>query len=79
MPTFRRARGTLLRLTRARPAAVIVGVTLATGAAVLMLGDYSWESWLTDGLGLVLGGTGVALVVIGIGGQRPDWVDPDGR
>jgi len=40
-----------------------------------MFGDFSWESWLTDGLGLVLGGTGVALVMIGISGPRPDWVD----
>ena len=75
MPTFRRARGTLLRLARARPAAVIVGVTLTAGSASLMFGDFSWESWLTDGLGLVLGGTGVALVMIGISGPRPDWVD----
>ena len=75
MPTFRRARGTLLRLALARPAAVIVGVALATGSATLMFGDFSWESWLTDGLGLVLGGTGVALVMIGISGPRPDWVD----
>jgi hypothetical protein len=57
--------------------AVIVGATLVTGSAVLVLGDFLWESWLTDGLGLVLGGTGIALVMIGISGQRPDWIDPD--
>lgn len=79
MPTFRRARGSLLRLTRARPIAIMFGLILATGAALLMVGDYSWESWLTDGLGLVIGATGIALLVIGLGGQRPDWIDPDGQ
>ena len=32
------------------------------------LGDYRWESWITDGLSLILGGTGAALLLVGLGG-----------
>jgi len=77
VPTLRRARGVLLRLAHARVTAVTVGVALLAAAAVLVLGEFSWESWLTDGLGLVLGGTGTALILVGVGGRRPDWIDPE--
>jgi len=73
---FRRTRGVVLRLARRRFAATVSGLALVGGSASLVLFDFSWESWLTDGFGLVLGATGVALVVAGLGGGRPDWVDP---
>ena len=31
---------------------------------------------MTDGLGLVVGATGVAFLLTGIGGRRPDWIEP---
>ena len=55
--------------------ALAVGAVLLAPALALVLDDYSWESWITDGLALVLGGTGAALVLTGIGGRRPDWID----
>ena len=72
---MRRVRGILLRLAFRRPVALAVGAVLLAPALVLVLDDYSWESWITDGLALVLGGTGAALVLTGIGGRRPDWID----
>ena len=73
----RRARGVLLRLVLARGMAVVCGTTLLAPAAWLFVGDYVWESWLSDGLGLVFGATGTALVLVGLGGRRPDWIDPN--
>ena len=73
----RRVRGRVLRLVRNRPAASVVGGLLLALAFILLAGDYTWETWITDGLGLVMGATGVALVVGSFGGQRPDWIDPD--
>lgn len=58
-----------------RPVALGVGAVLLAPALLLMIGDYAWESWVSDGLALVLGGTGAALVLVGIGGRRPDWID----
>ncbi len=72
---MRRVRGILLRLAFRRPVALAVGAVLLAPALALVLDDYSWESWITDGLALVLGGTGAALVLTGIGGRRPDWID----
>lgn len=72
---YRRARGIVLRLVRAPVTAVATGVALAAASGCLLTFDLTWESWVTDGLGLVLGGTGVALIVAGLGGRRPDWID----
>ena len=76
MVGYRRARGVVLRLAHARVAATVSGLTLTICSAVLMTFDFAWESWLTDGLGLVLGATGVALIAMGLGGRQPDWSDP---
>ena len=67
----------MLRLVRNRPAASVIGGLLLALAFILLAGDYVWESWITDGLGLVMGATGVALVLGSFGGRRPDWIDPD--
>jgi len=71
----KRARGAILRLALRRPIAVTVGLLMAVPAAVVAIGDYRWESSMTDGLVLIVGATGVALVAAGLGGRRPDWVD----
>ena len=71
----RRVRGVLLRLALSRPVALFGGVMLVIPAIVLATGDFSWEGWMTDGLGLVLGGTGAALVLTGVSGRRPDWIE----
>ena len=74
MPSFRRLRGALLRLIRRRIVAVVVGLLLAVPAAWLeMSGRYA--EWWVDGLCLVLGATGVALVWAGLTGPRSDWID----
>lgn len=72
---IRRWRGTLLRLAFDRAAALTLGLVCAGGAAWLAIIDASWESWVSDGLGLVAGATGVALIVVALGGRRPDWVE----
>ena len=71
----RRVRGVLLRLALSRPVALFGGVMLVIPAIVLATGDFSWEGWMTDGRGLVLGGTGAALVLTGVSGRRPDWIE----
>jgi hypothetical protein len=73
----RRLRGRLLRLLRNRPISVALGLLLAAPALWLLFEEYSWESPVTDGVGLILGATGAALVFAGIGGRRPDWIEPD--
>ena len=74
---FRRTRGVLLRLALSRTPALVVGLLLLVPATVIAVADYGWESWLTDGLGLIGGATGAALVVTGLTGRRPDWIDSD--
>ena len=54
-----------------------LGAALCVPSALLWWNDYRWESWLTEGLALVLGATGAALILAGLGGRRPDWVEPD--
>jgi hypothetical protein len=71
---LRRARGALLRIVRRRPLAIAVGLALAGPAAWFEVRGGSGTWWL-DGLGLVLGATGVALLWTGLTGARPDWVD----
>ena len=70
----RRVRGVLLRLVRRRPLAIAVGVALVAPAAWLEFSGGSGAWWL-EGLGLVVGATGVALLWTGLTGARPDWVD----
>lgn len=72
----RRLRGRLLRLVFNRTLAVVLGLLFAGPALWLLIGDYSWETPITDGLGLVVGATGAALLLAGLGGRRGDWVDP---
>jgi hypothetical protein len=74
----RRVRGVLLRLVRRRPLAIVVGATLALPAAWLEVSGGSGAWWL-DGLSLLLGATGAALLWTGLTGPRPDWLDANDR
>ena len=77
MSGLRRARGLLLRVAFARRAAVAAGVLLLAAFGVLRWFDFRWESWLSDGIALVLGASGAALLLAAATGRRPDWIDPD--
>ncbi len=74
---LKRLRGYLLRLVLNRPAAMTLGVVLIAPSLWLLVQELPWETPATDGLGLVLGATGAALLLTGIGGRRPDWIDPE--
>ena len=76
MPFTKRMRGWLLRLVLKRTAAVMVGLSLLAPAVWLLVADLPWESGATDGVGLILGATGAALILAGLGGRRGDWVEP---
>jgi hypothetical protein len=73
--SLKRLRGFVLRLVLKRPAAITIGIVLMTPSLWLLMQDLPWETPATDGLGLVMGATGVAFLLTGIGGRRPDWID----
>ena len=73
--SLKRLRGSLLRFLLKRPAAISLGLVLTIPAAWLLVQDLPWESPVTDGIGLVLGATGAAFLLAGLGGRRPDWID----
>ena len=72
---LKRLRGSLLRFALKRPAAIALGLLLLAPSAWLLARDFPWESPATDGIGPILGATGVAFLLAGIGGRRPDWID----
>ena len=72
---LKRLRGSVLRFALKRPAAIALGLVLLAPALWLLVQDLPWESPSTDGVGLILGATGVAFLLAGIGGRRPDWID----
>jgi len=72
--TFRRLRGSILRLVRRRVLAIAVGLALAVPAAwVEFSGRYG--AWWIDGLALVAGATGLTIFWTGLTGASPDWID----
>src|SRR5436309_5924531 len=71
----RRLRGWFIRLVLNRTLSIVLGLLLLAPAVWLFVGDYRWETPITDGLQLILGATGTALLFAGIGGRRPDWID----
>jgi hypothetical protein len=73
-PLLRRSRGALLRLARHRPLAAIVGACLVGPAAWIELGHDAGLWWL-DGLALIVGATGLALLWTAATGVPPDWVE----
>ena len=72
---LKRLRGSILRFVLKRPAAITLGLLLLAPSVWLLVQDLQWESPATDGIGLILGATGAAFLLAGIGGRRPDWVD----
>jgi len=74
---LKRLRGTLLRFVLKRPAAITLGLIMTVPAAWLLVQDLPWETPVTDGLGLVVGATGVAFLLTGLGGRRLDWIEPE--
>jgi hypothetical protein len=72
--TMRRVRGWLLRFVRRRSVVIPVGVLMLVPAAWIHLGGAAVPAWF-EGLSLVLGATGAALVWTGIVGARADWVE----
>ena len=79
MASLKRARGWLLRLVLKRTIVIMLGMMHSLPAAWLWWGDYSWEAWYTESLALMCGATGIALILAGIGGRRPDWIEPNER
>ena len=79
MPFLRRARGGLLRLARNRALAALVGLAFVAPAAWIEFGSprFTADAWWADGLALVLGATGIALLWTALTGVAPDWVDDD--
>jgi hypothetical protein len=63
-------------LVRHRVIAVLGGVALAAPGAWIEFSGHI-EAWWAQGLALVLGATGVALIWAGLLGNRPDWIDSD--
>jgi hypothetical protein len=72
--TFRRLRGSILRLVRRRVLAIAVGLALAGPAAWVEFSGRSGAWWI-DGLALVVGATGLAIFWTGLTGASPDWID----
>jgi len=70
----RRVRGALLRFARNRPAAIAVGLLLVIPSAWIELSGRA-SSWWMDGVALVAGATGAALVWTALTGTKPDWLE----
>jgi hypothetical protein len=69
-----RTRGMVLRLVRRRGLAMLVGAALAVPAAwVEFSGRFS--AWWIEGLALIVGATGIAILWTGLTGISPDWTE----
>jgi hypothetical protein len=71
---LRRVRGMLLRLVRRRALATAVGLGLVIPAAWIEFSG-RFDAWWLEGLALVVGATGLAILWTGLTGVAPDWVD----
>ena len=71
---MRRARGALLRLARRRGVAALLGLALAAPSAWVEFGARD-PAWWLQGLALVVGATGLALLWTALTGTSPDWVE----
>jgi len=71
---LRRARGALLRLVRRRGLAVIIGILLIVPAAWIQISGRP-DAWWAQGLSLIAGASGLALVWTGLTGPAADWIE----
>jgi hypothetical protein len=71
---LRRLRGALLRFVRHRGAVIIAGFALTVPAAWVEFSG-RFDAWWIDGLALVGGATGAALLWSGLTGVPPDWIE----
>ena len=71
-----RARGKLLRLAFNRRLSGSLGLALLGTAIWLRVTDYNWENWISDGFVLVMGATGLALLLTASNGRQSDWDAP---
>jgi hypothetical protein len=69
-----RTRGLVLRLVRRRGPAILVGAALAVPAAWVEFSG-RFDAWWVDGLALIVGATGVAILWTGLTGISPDWTE----
>ena len=69
-----RTRGVVLRLVRRRGLAILVGAALAVPAAWVELSG-RFDSWWIEGLALIVGATGIAILWTGLTGISPDWTE----
>ena len=74
--TPRRVRGAVLRLVRRRTLSAVLGFALAAPAAWVQFSG-RFGVWWVEGLSLVAGATGLALIWTGIAGLGPDWIDDE--
>jgi hypothetical protein len=63
-----------LRLVRRRRLSIGVGLVLAVPSACVELLAHDVPWWM-EGLSLVIGATGLALIWTGITGGSPDWIE----
>jgi hypothetical protein len=73
-PFIPRTRGVVLRLVRRRRLAIFVGAALAVPAAWVELSG-RFDSWWIEGLALIVGATGIAILWTGLTGIGPDWTE----
>jgi hypothetical protein len=69
-----RARGTALRLARNRRLAAATGILLVVPSAWIEWSGRD-DAWWIQGLALVFGATGFALLWTALTGVPPDWVE----
>jgi len=73
---MRRLRGAILRFVRRRVLAMTVGAALVAPAAFVEFSGRA-DAWWIDGLALIVGATGLALVWTGLVGVAPDWTETE--
>jgi ABC-type transport system involved in cytochrome c biogenesis permease component len=76
MSLLRRSRGAILRLVRQRRLAMVLGLVMIGPSAYIQFGS-RFDTWWLEGLSLVVGATGLALLWTGLTGVGPDWVDDE--
>src|SRR5262249_3865795 len=74
MMAWRRARGLVLRFVRRRAIAAAVGAALVAPSAWIEFSGRA-SAWWIEGLALVAGATGLALVWTGLTGTSSDWIE----